>query len=92
MRQARHGFGGQGQDGRSRAKGLEAGWNVASYLLSGLIAYGAIGWLIARATHIQLLFPVGMVIGIAISVGFVIYRYGRQNALGPQEPAERNDR
>lgn len=54
-----------------------AGWTVLSYLLSGLAAYGAIGWLVGRAVHATLLFPVGMLIGLGISVGFVIYRYGR---------------
>ena len=66
--------------GSARATGLETGWNVASYMLAGLIAYGAIGWLLARVTHLQLLFPLGMIFGIAVSVGYVIYRYGRQGA------------
>ena len=69
-----------GQDtseARSRAQGLNIGWTVFSYLLSGMAAYGAIGWLVGRAVHIQLLFPIGMLVGIAISLGFVIWRYGR---------------
>ncbi len=54
-----------------------AGWTVLSYLLSGIAAYGGIGWLVGRATHATFLFPVGMLAGLGISVGFVIYRYGR---------------
>lgn len=53
------------------------GWTVLSYLLAGIAAYGAIGWLVGRAVHVALLFPVGMLVGLGISVGFVIYRYGR---------------
>ena len=64
-------------EARSRAQGLNIGWTVFSYLLSGMAAYGAIGWLVGRAVHIQMLFPIGMLVGIAISLGFVIWRYGR---------------
>jgi ATP synthase protein I len=63
-----------------RADGLSTGWTITSYMLSGLIAYGAIGWLVGRAVHVGLLFPIGMIVGLAISVGFVIYRYGRQGS------------
>ncbi|MBV9449352.1 MAG: hypothetical protein JO345_26000 [Streptosporangiaceae bacterium] len=67
----------------SRAMGLEAGWTIFSYLAAGMVAYGAIGWGIGKAVHIAVLFPVGMVAGLAISVGFVIYRYGRQGSIEP---------
>ena len=49
-----------------------------SYLIAGMAAYGGIGWLIGRAVHVSLLFPIGMLVGLAISIGFIIYRYGRQ--------------
>ncbi|HEX6527236.1 MAG TPA: hypothetical protein VF070_45590 [Streptosporangiaceae bacterium] len=65
----------------SRAMGLEAGWTIFSYLAAGMVAYGAIGWGIGKAVHIALLFPLGMVIGLALSVGFVIYRYGKQGSV-----------
>ena len=65
---------------QGRAEGLNVGWTVFSYLLSGMAAYGAIGWLIGRAVHVSLLLPVGMLVGLAISIGFIIYRYGVQAA------------
>jgi ATP synthase protein I len=65
-----------------RAMGLNIGWTVLSYLLSGMAAYGAIGWLIGRAVHVQMLFPIGMLVGLAISLGFVIWRYGRNAGAG----------
>ena len=68
-------------EARSRAQGLNIGWTVVSYLLSGMAAYGAIGWLIGRAVHVSMLFPIGMLVGLAISLGFVIWRFGR-NAGG----------
>jgi len=53
---------------------------VFSYLLAGMAAYGIIGWLVGRAVHVSLLFPIGMLVGLAISISFVIYRYGVQAA------------
>ena len=65
---------------QGRAQGLEVGWTVSGYLISGMLAYGIIGWLIGRAVHIGILLPVGMLVGLAIAIGFVIYRYGVQGA------------
>ena len=63
---------------QGRAHGLETGWNVVSYLLAGMAAYGGIGWLIGHAVHVPLLFPVGMLVGLGISLGYIIHRFGRQ--------------
>jgi ATP synthase protein I len=65
---------------QGRAQGLEIGWTVFSYLLAGMAAYGAIGWLIGRAVHVPLLFPLGMLAGLGISIGYIIYRFGRPQA------------
>ena len=72
-------------EAQSRAQGLNIGWTVFSYLLSGMAAYGLIGWLIGRAVGVSMLFPMGMLVGLAISLGFVIWRYGRPAGLGQQE-------
>jgi ATP synthase protein I len=69
-------------EAEGRALGLNIGWTVFSYLLSGMAAYGAIGWLIGRAVHIPVLFPVGMLVGLAISIGFVIWRFGKSSPPG----------
>jgi ATP synthase protein I len=54
-----------------------AGYTVLSYLIAGIVVYGGIGWLIGRAVHTAVLFPIGMLIGLALSIGLVIHRYGR---------------
>jgi F0F1-type ATP synthase assembly protein I len=72
-----------GQDGDERKNaGLArgAGSEVFSYLIAGLLVYGGIGWLIGRAVHIQILFPIGMLVGVALSLGWVVYRYGFKGA------------
>jgi len=57
-----------------------AGWTVLSYLIAGMLAYGAIGWLVSRAVHEAVIFPVGMLFGLGVSIGLVIYRYGRSSS------------
>lgn len=58
----------------SAPKGM--GYEVLSYMLSGPLAYGGLGWLIGHFTNLSMLFPIGMLVGLAISTGWVIYRYG----------------
>jgi ATP synthase protein I len=65
---------------QGRAQGLEIGWTVFSYLLAGMAAYGIIGWLVGRAVHVPLLFPIGMLVGLGISIGYIIHHFGRQQA------------
>ena len=73
----------------NRAEGLSIGWTVSGYMVSGMLAYGLIGWLIGRAVHVSLLLPIGMLVGLAISIGFIIYRYGVQGAATqPQTSAK----
>ena len=58
------------------------GYTIFSYLIAGMLAYGGIGWLVGHFTHVSLLFPIGMLVGLAISVGWIIYQYGRPHKLG----------
>jgi F0F1-type ATP synthase assembly protein I len=77
-------------DGTSDGLTKGSGYNIFSYLISGMVAYGGIGWLIGHFTHVSLLFPIGMLVGLAISVGWIIYRYGRPHKLGT--PPKGDDR
>jgi ATP synthase protein I len=67
-----------------------SGWDVVSYLIAGLLAYGGIGWVVAHFTHVSLFFPIGMLIGLAISTGWIVYKYGRPHQLG--KPPKGDDR
>jgi F0F1-type ATP synthase assembly protein I len=55
-----------------------AGWSAFGYLISGMVFYGGLGWLIGHWAHIALLFPLGMLVGLGVGVFAVIYKYGRQ--------------
>lgn len=69
---------------------MGTGWTVFSYLISGMVAYGGIGWVIGHFTHISMFFPAGMLVGLSISVGWIIYKYGRPHELG--NPPKGDDR
>jgi ATP synthase protein I len=72
----------EASDRAQGAQGMAIGWTVFSYLIGGMAAYGGIGWLIGRAAGVALLFPIGMLVGLGISVGYIIYRYGRPGTSG----------
>ena len=44
-------------------------------------AWSSAGWLIGRAVHVPLLFPIGMLVGLGISISYIIHRFGRQQAV-----------
>lgn len=54
-----------------------AGYRIFGYLLSGMLFYGALGWLLSRVTHVAMLFPVGMLVGLVLGIVLIVYRYGR---------------
>jgi F0F1-type ATP synthase assembly protein I len=55
-------------------------WSLTGTLVSGLLVWGGIGYLIDRAAGFHWLFlPIGMVIGIATGIYVVYLRYGRDD-------------
>jgi hypothetical protein len=41
---------------------------------------------------VPVLFPLGMLLGMGISIGFIIYRYGRQGAVAQPKKHKGSDR
>jgi ATP synthase protein I len=52
-------------------------WSIPSYILSGLLAYGGIGWLLDRWLHTSALLPIGLVFGMLFALYLVYLRHGR---------------
>jgi ATP synthase protein I len=69
---------------------MGSGGTIFSYLISGMLAYGGIGWVIGHFTHVSLLFPIGMLVGLTISIGWIIYQYGLPHEQG--NPPKGDDR
>jgi F0F1-type ATP synthase assembly protein I len=53
-------------------------WNVVSYLISGPVMFGGIGWALDRWLGTAFLVPVGILAGMAVSLYLVWFRYGTQ--------------
>lgn len=57
--------------------GMDAGIRAVSLLISGLIFYGGLGWLLDSGLHTSWLLPVGLILGAGAGIYLVIVRYGR---------------
>jgi F0F1-type ATP synthase assembly protein I len=57
--------------------GMDTGLRVLSILISGLVFYGGLGWVLDNWLHTSWWLPVGIVVGMAAGVYLVIARYGR---------------
>lgn len=61
---------------QSRTGHTGDGMVVLSYILAGLILYGGLGWLGDRHFNTSWLLPLGLILGMALSIYMVIKRYG----------------
>jgi F0F1-type ATP synthase assembly protein I len=64
-------------DKREYARSENAAWNITGYLLAGPIAWGGIGWLIDRWLGTEAFLPIGLTLGLGLSIYMVWVRYGR---------------
>jgi F0F1-type ATP synthase assembly protein I len=53
-------------------------WNVVSYLISGPVLFGGIGWALDHWLGTAFFVPVGILAGMAVSLYLVWFRYGTQ--------------
>lgn len=61
---------------RSGPSPTEDGMVALSYLLSGIILYGGLGWVGDHYLNTSWLLPVGLVLGLITSIYLIIKRYG----------------
>jgi len=53
------------------------GWRIFSSMIAGMVFYGGVGWLVGHWTGISILFPMGMILGIVLSIVLIIFRFTR---------------
>lgn len=53
---------------------MDQGMRVLSYLISGVLLYGALGWVGDHFLHTRFLLPVGIVLGAAFGIYTTIRR------------------
>jgi len=69
------------------SKGADEGWAVLSTLISGFVVFGGIGWLLDRWWGTHLMVPIGVIVGMALSIYAVVMQFGRPDAAGQAEHA-----
>ncbi len=57
--------------------GSDQGIRVLSYLVSGIVVYGGLGWLADRWLQTSFMLPAGIILGAIASMYLIIKRYGR---------------
>lgn len=62
----------------SSAENPDGAMRALSYVLSGILIYGGLGWVIDRVWHQSWGLPVGLILGMGLSVYLIIRRFGRQ--------------
>jgi ATP synthase protein I len=74
--------------GGEKSGGMDLGLRVLSYLISGVLIYGLLGWLGDHYLGTKFLLPIGIVAGAAFGVYVIIRRFGRIYDSAPTTGAE----
>jgi F0F1-type ATP synthase assembly protein I len=64
--------------------GADEGWAVLGSLLSGLILFGGLGWLLDQWWDIRVMAPVGAVVGMALGIYAVVTRHAQRAGTTPE--------
>lgn len=51
---------------------------VLSYVISGIVLYGGLGWLVDHFWHQSWGLPTGLILGMGLSIFLIIRRFGGQ--------------
>ncbi len=75
--------------GGEKSAGMDLGLRVLSYLISGVLVYGLLGWLGDHYLGTKFLLPIGIVGGAAFGAYVIIRRFGRiDDAVSAQDRSD----
>jgi F0F1-type ATP synthase assembly protein I len=77
-----------GSQGGEKSDGMDLGLRVLSYLISGVLVYGVLGWLGDHYLGTKFLLPIGIVGGAAFGAYVIIRRFGQLDDAAPAERAK----
>ena len=77
--------------GGEKSDGMDLGLRVLSYLISGVLVYGLLGWLGDHYLGTKFLLPIGIVAGAAFGVYVIIRRFGRIDDSAPARAKDRSN-
>lgn len=77
-----------GQDARPPQPGHQASadsgaWDIVAYLLSGMLVWGGVGWLLDEWLNVTFFLPIGLLLGTGLALYIVYQRFGRAPAPPP---------
>jgi len=61
------------------------GWGITGTMLSGIIVWGGVGWLLDRWLETRVFILVGTILGLTVAIYLIVVKYG---AVSPP-PADR---
>lgn len=70
---------------RAQTEGMDQASRALSYLISGVLLWGGLGWLGDRFLHTKFLIPIGIVIGAALGCYLIIKRFGQEARTPPPD-------
>jgi len=56
---------------------MAKGMSILSYIFGGIVVYGGLGWLGDHFLHLGFLLPIGIFVGVGLSLYLIIVRYGQ---------------
>jgi len=63
---------------KAPSPGADEGWAVLGSLISGLILFGGLGWVLDHWWDMRVMAPVGAVLGMALGIYAVVMRHGHR--------------
>ncbi|MFZ1385567.1 MAG: AtpZ/AtpI family protein [Propionicimonas sp.] len=57
--------------------GTDQGLRIISILISGLLLYGGVGWVLDRWLQTSWWLPIGLIVGVIAGIYLVIMKFGR---------------
>jgi F0F1-type ATP synthase assembly protein I len=71
------------RDARPRAadvgrqpSGADVGWGITGTMLSGMLVWGGVGWLLDRWWETRVFTLVGVILGLTVAIYLVVVKYG----------------
>ncbi|WP_420120390.1 hypothetical protein [Nakamurella sp.] len=64
--------------------GADEGWAVLGSLMSGLLLFGGLGWLLDQWWDIRVMAPIGAVVGMALGIYAVVMRHAQRADTAPE--------
>ena len=56
--------------------GADIGWGITGTMLSGILVWGGVGWLLDRWLETRFFILVGTILGLAVAIYLVVVKYG----------------